>query len=73
MTRAPKRNNARLEWRGRKLMCNGREIGEVGNYLGIWANRFSGYAWRWHPDTFYKTEAAARRAVSRRFGMEDVK
>lgn len=64
--------NARLEWRGRKLMCNGvcvarisppnlhREgeqwMGMLGSYVGF---------------VHRSTEAACRRAVSRRFKIEE--
>lgn len=70
MTRAPKRNNARLEWRGRKLMCNGVEVAEV-RLMGIKTPPWWACYRNW--DSRHRTEAAARRAVSRRFGMEDVK
>lgn len=65
--RAPKRNNARLEWRGRKLKCGLVVVGSVAlSVHGRWvASDARGIiCWR-------ATEVAARRAVNRRFGLKE--
>lgn len=59
-----KRMNARLEWKGRKLMCNGVCVAEVSKWGDRWSLlAFSGEETR-------KNESAARRAVERRFKMK---
>jgi hypothetical protein len=63
--------NARLEWRGRKLMCNGvaviAEIYRGAGLGGLWytipADPLGHY--------IYETKPAARRAINRRFGIKE--
>jgi hypothetical protein len=57
------KNNARLEWKGRKLMCGPRCVADIG-----WSRDY----WYASGNDFHETratEAAARRAVNRRFKL----
>ena len=63
--------NALLEWKGRKLMCNGVCVAEVCNLTLCRAGVVISY---WYgAGVERKTEAAARHAVNRRFNLTEVK
>jgi len=64
--RKPK--NARLEWKGRKLMCKSIVLAE------LWIDSSQNFQWRsavgTHlPSSAHNNESVARRAVNRRFGL----
>lgn len=72
MTKKAERNNARLEWNGRKLMCNGVCVALVGPMM-LGKNWFhsSGQSLRSNAQFYGQrvSELSARRAVNRRFKL----
>jgi hypothetical protein len=62
------RNNALLEWKGRKLMCNGVCVATIWEIGPTWWIVYIGDAVN---PVQRKTKEAARRAVNRRFKITE--